>query len=82
MNNPKLLSPAFPPIPSQNDFGNIMALIPGMSLLDYAAIQIYSHNAEKLTMAESVKFAEELINELYKAQSELALATQRPNLSV
>jgi hypothetical protein len=73
MINPKLLSPAFPPIPTQDQFGRAMAIFPGMTLLDYATIHIYSANAKEISMAEAVQFATDLIDQLYKVQSETAL---------
>lgn len=77
MTNPKLLSPAFPPIPTQDQFGRAMAIFPGMTLLDYAAIQIYSANAKELSPTEAVNLASDLITELYKVQSETALADHK-----
>ena len=69
MNNPKFYSPAFPPIPSQDQFGRYLAVFPGMSLLDYATIKIYSANCDKLTFLEAVNLAKDLLNVLYEEQS-------------
>ncbi len=69
MNNPKLYSPAFPPVPTQDNYGRIVALMPGMTLLDYATIKIYSQNCDKLTFEEAVNLAKDLIDLLYNQQS-------------
>lgn len=68
--NLKQFSTAFPAIPSQDQFGRPIAVFPGMTILDYAAITIYAHNSKDLSPEEAVKIAASLIHELYTYQSE------------
>lgn len=71
--NLKQFSTAFPAFPSQDQFGRPVAVFPGMTILDYAAITIYAHNCENLSPFEAVKIAQSLIHELYVQQSEALL---------
>lgn len=67
--NLKQFSTAFPAFPTQDQFGRPMAIFPGMTILDYAAITIYAHNSKDLGVDEAVKIAQSLIHELYEVQS-------------
>lgn len=71
--NLKQFSTAFPAFPSQDQFGRPVAVFPGMTILDYAAITIYAHNCDNLSPFEAVNIAQSLIHELYVQQSETLL---------
>lgn len=68
--NLKQFSTAFPAFPSQDQFGRPVAVFPGMTVLDYAAITIYSNNAADLSPEEAVQVAKTLIQALTDAQND------------
>ena len=82
--NPKINAPAFPPQILLDQFQRPVAPIPGMSQLDYFALQIYCqrtihrHDNEALIIkvAElSIQEAKILLNALHVEQSETQIET-------
>jgi len=56
----KLLTPAFPAVPSQNSFNQLIAVFPGQSKLEYYSFEIlqylrYSNNDNELSYVELIE---------------------------
>ena len=74
--NPKSISPAFPPQIMLDQFQRAVAPIPGMSQLDYFALQIFCSGitGKLIPTDERINYAIEaaklLLDALYKEQSE------------
>jgi hypothetical protein len=81
--NPKINAPAFPPQILLDQFQRPVAPIPGMSQLDHFALQIFcsvvnSYDTTRKTddcINYSINTAKQLLDELYKAQSETQIET-------
>ena len=67
MNNNNLNAPAFPCVPIQDNFGRLIAAIPGLTKLEYFALKIYCSNKPEL-YSLAVLQAKRLLEELEKAQ--------------
>ncbi len=65
-------NPAFPPQIAQDNFGRVLAPLPGMSKLEYFTLNLLpyflelSHHIDFDPVEKSIQMAEKLINELDK----------------
>ena len=83
--NPKFNAPAFPPQILLDQFQRPVAPIPGMTQLDHFSLQIFCSMVgrfDELTtleqqscIMESITLSKNLLDELYKAQSETQIET-------
>ena len=71
MNKEILTAPAFPCVPIQDNYGRLIAPIPGVTKLEYFTLKIWI-NKNKLdieTYDEAIQEAEILLNELHIYQN-------------
>jgi hypothetical protein len=71
MNNQNLTAPAFPCVPIQDNFGRLIAAIPGITKLEYFSLKIWCNKniLEIDTYQEAIQDAENLLNELEQYQN-------------
>jgi hypothetical protein len=62
-NNINANSPAFPCVPIQDNFGRLIAAIPGMSKLEYFTLQIFLRYNKDILAAPMALTYQEAINE-------------------
>lgn len=84
MNNINLNAPAFPCVPIQDNFGRLIAAIPGMTKLEYFTLKIWSckNDLDIETYQEAIDDAVNLLNELEKYQNKQDEKTDIKILSV
>lgn len=76
MNNQNLTAPAFPCVPIQDNFGRLIAAIPGITKLEYFSLKIWcTCNVSTLDISRRISHqdaiieAEKLLNELEQYQN-------------
>lgn len=71
MNNSNLNAPAFPCVPIQDNFGRLIAAIPGITKLEYFTLKIWSSRdpLDIETYQEAIDDAVNLLNELEQYQN-------------
>jgi hypothetical protein len=84
MNNQNLKAPAFPCVPIQDNFGRLIAAIPGITKLEYFTLKIWSCRdiLDIETYEEAIQEAELLLNELEKYQNKTDEDTDTKILSI
>ena len=68
MINSNLNAPAFPCVPIQDNFGRLIAAIPGITKLEYFALKIYCGAETLIDYEMAINEAKEFLNALEKAQ--------------
>ena len=74
-----LISPAYPCMPLQDKFGQLVVPVAGMSKLDHFTLQIFIHKAESIE--KSIETAMELLTALEEKTKTLQNEKQN-NLSI
>jgi hypothetical protein len=72
MSNQNLNAPAFPCVPIQDNFGRLVAAIPGITKLEYFALKIWcnkNHILKIETHQDAIIEAENLLNALEQYQN-------------
>jgi hypothetical protein len=75
-------SPAFPCVPIQDNFGRLIAAIPGITKLEYFALKIYCSAENLIDYEAAIEEAEEFFNALEKHQNKKNDSTEAKILSI
>ena len=62
MNNSNLNAPAFPCVPIQDNFGRLIAAIPGITKLEYFALKIYCSAENLIDYEAAIDEAKQFLN--------------------